>query len=94
MILIKLFLTDKSLQREEYNCYTFSVNVNCSKIQIEKEIKKLFGFSVKKIRTMVCPRKNKSKYTKKGFIYGKTEKIKKVIVQFDGNQKIDFLIKK
>ncbi|QIK16624.1 50S ribosomal protein L23 [Blattabacterium sp. DPU] len=94
MILIKPFITEKSYRGEKYNCYVFSVNINCDKIQIKKEIKKLLGFSIKKIRTMIYPRKDKSKYTKKGFLYGKTNKIKKVVVQFYENQKIDFLNQK
>ncbi|WP_185860530.1 50S ribosomal protein L23 [Blattabacterium cuenoti] len=94
MIFIKPFITDKSYKGEKYSCYTFSVNINYNKIQIKKEIKKLFGFSVKNIRTMVYPRKDKSKYTKKGFLYGRTNKLKKVTVQFYENQKIDFLNKK
>ncbi|WP_185863062.1 50S ribosomal protein L23 [Blattabacterium cuenoti] len=94
MFLIKPFITDKSYKGEKYNFYTFSVNRNYNKIQIKKEIEKLFGFSVKNIRTMIYPRKDKSKYTKKGFIYGKTNKIKKIIVQFYENQKIDIFNKK
>lgn len=94
MILIKPFITDKSYKGEKHNCYTFSVNINCNKIQIKKEITKLLGFSIKNIRTMIYPRKDKSKYTKKGFLYGRTNKIKKAIVQFKENQKIDFLNKK
>ncbi|WP_185866959.1 50S ribosomal protein L23 [Blattabacterium cuenoti] len=94
MILIKPFITEKFYKIEKYNCYIFSVNINCDKILLKKKIKELFGFSIKNIRTIICPRKNKSKYTKKGFIYGKTNKLKKVIVQFYENQKIDFLNKK
>ncbi|AGW86009.1 50S ribosomal protein L23 [Blattabacterium sp. (Nauphoeta cinerea)] len=94
MFLIKPFITDKSYKGEKYNCYIFSVNSNYNKIKIKKEINKLFGFSVKNIRTMIYPRKDKSKYTKKGFIYGKTNKFKKIIVQFYENQKIDVFNKK
>ncbi|WP_185871466.1 50S ribosomal protein L23 [Blattabacterium cuenoti] len=89
MILIKPFITDKSYKGEKYNRYIFSVNINCNKIQIKKELNKLFGFSVKNVRTMIYPRKDKSKYTKKGFLHGRTIKIKKAIVQFYENQKID-----
>ncbi|AFJ90826.1 50S ribosomal protein L23 [Blattabacterium sp. (Blaberus giganteus)] len=94
MILVKPFVTEKSYKEEKCNRYIFSVNINCNKIQIEKEITKLFGFSVKNIKTMISPRKNKSKYTKKGFIYGRSNKIKKAIVQFHENQKINFLNEK
>ncbi|BBA17318.1 50S ribosomal protein L23 [Blattabacterium cuenoti] len=94
MILIKPFITEKSYKGNKYNCFTFSVNINCNKNKIQKKINELFGFSIKNIRTMIYPKKDKSKYTKKGFLYGKTNRLKKVIVQFYENQKIDFLNQK
>ncbi|WP_185872036.1 50S ribosomal protein L23 [Blattabacterium cuenoti] len=94
MIFIKPIFTEKSENFKKKNCYILHVNVNCNKIQIKKEIKKIFGFSVKNVRSMIYPKKDKSKYTKKGFIYGKTNKIKKAIIQFKENQKIDFFNKK
>ncbi len=87
-------MTDKSYRGKKYNFYTFSVDISCNKIQIKKEIEKLFGFSIKNVRTMIYPRKDKSKYTKKGFLYGRTNKVKKAIVQFYENQKLDLLNKK
>ncbi|WP_185853152.1 50S ribosomal protein L23 [Blattabacterium cuenoti] len=94
MILIKPFVTEKLTKKDKNNCYALSVDVNCNKIQIKKEIKKKFGISVKNIRTMIYPRKDKSKYTKKGFLYGKTSKMKKAVIQLEENQKIDFINKK
>ncbi|AWU43677.1 50S ribosomal protein L23 [Blattabacterium sp. (Cryptocercus kyebangensis)] len=94
MILIKPFITDKSSMNEEKSCYTFSVCIKSNKNQIKKEIDKVFGVSTKKIRTMIYPRKDKSKYTKKGFLYGKTIRLKKAIIQLKENQKIDFLNQK
>ncbi|WP_185869428.1 50S ribosomal protein L23 [Blattabacterium cuenoti] len=97
MIFIKPFFTEKSSKEEKKNFYTFSIsntNKNYNKIKIKKEFEKILGFSIKNIRTMIYPRKDKSKYTKKGFLYGRTNKIKKVIVQFNKNQKIDFFNKK
>ncbi|WP_185852592.1 50S ribosomal protein L23 [Blattabacterium cuenoti] len=94
MILIKPFLTDKSSLKEENSCYTFSVYINCNKNQIKEEIFRIFGVSVKRIRTMIYSRKDKSKYTKKGFLYGRTNRLKKAIIQLKENQKIDFFNKK
>ncbi|WP_185859113.1 50S ribosomal protein L23 [Blattabacterium cuenoti] len=94
MILIKPFVTEKFTKENKNNCYILSVDVKSNKIQIKKEIKKKFGVSVKNVRTMIYPRKDKSKYTKKGFLYGKTNKIKKAVLQFEENQKIDFINKK
>ncbi|WP_185876647.1 50S ribosomal protein L23 [Blattabacterium cuenoti] len=94
MILIKPIFTEKSNRMNRNNFYIFSVHINCNKIQIKKEIEKIFGIFVKDVRTMIYPRKDKSKYTKKGFIFGKTNKIKKAIIKFEENQKIDFYRKK
>ncbi|WP_185870329.1 50S ribosomal protein L23 [Blattabacterium cuenoti] len=95
VFLIKPFVTDKSsFFKEKENCYTFSVPIHWNKIQIKKKIGEMFGFSVnriKNVRTMIYPKKNKSKYTKKGLLYGKINKIKKVIIQLSEDQKIDFL---
>ncbi|WP_185854635.1 50S ribosomal protein L23 [Blattabacterium cuenoti] len=94
MILIKPFLTDKSSLKEENSCYTFSVYIDCNKNQIKEEISRIFGVSVKRIRTMIYSRKDKSKYIKKGFLYGRTNRLKKAIIQLKENQKIDFFNKK
>ncbi|WP_185859708.1 50S ribosomal protein L23 [Blattabacterium cuenoti] len=94
MILIKPFLTEKSSLRDENSCYTFSVCIDCNKNQIKEEIYRIFGVSVKRVRTMIYSRKNKSKYTKKGFLYGRTNRLKKAIIQLKENQKIDFFNKK
>ncbi|WP_185865830.1 50S ribosomal protein L23 [Blattabacterium cuenoti] len=92
MILIKPFFTEKFTKNN--NSYILSVDINCNKIQIKKKIQKKFGVSVKNVRTMIYPRKDKSKYTKKGFLYGKTNRIKKAVIQLKENQKIDFFNKK
>ena len=93
MILIKPSITEKSIRNNKNNCYVLIVNINSNKIRIKKEVEKKFGFLVKNVRTMVYPRKDKSKYTKKGFLYGKTNKIKKAIIQFDKSQEINFIKK-
>ncbi|WP_185873672.1 50S ribosomal protein L23 [Blattabacterium cuenoti] len=94
MILIKPFISEKSSKEEKRFCYTFSVDINNNKNQIKKRINQIFGVDIEKIRTMIYYRKNKSKFTKKGFLYGKTNKFKKVIVQLKKNHKIDFFDKK
>ncbi|WP_185868850.1 50S ribosomal protein L23 [Blattabacterium cuenoti] len=95
MIFIKPFLTEKdSKKKKKVSSCIFSVNVNSNKIQIKKEFKKIFGFSAKDVKTMIYPKKDKSKYTKKGFLCGKTNKMKKAIIHIEKNQKIDFFNKK
>ncbi|WP_185873133.1 50S ribosomal protein L23 [Blattabacterium cuenoti] len=88
MILIKIFITKKSLINEKNNFYTFITKVNCNKKQIKKEIFNLFGHKVIKVKTILYPKKDKSKFTKKGFLKGKMSRFKKIIVKF--NKKINF----
>lgn len=90
MFFIRPVITEKTSENNKNNIHIFYVSLSCNKIQIKKEINKVFGCSVKSIRTMIYYRKNKSKYTKKGLLYGKTNKLKKAIIQLEENQKISF----
>ncbi|WP_185870881.1 50S ribosomal protein L23 [Blattabacterium cuenoti] len=90
MFFIRPVVTEKTSENDKNSIYTFYVCISCNKIQIKEKINKVFGCSVKSIRTMIYYRKNKSKYTKKGLLYGKTNKLKKAIIQLEENQKISF----
>ncbi|WP_238783739.1 50S ribosomal protein L23 [Blattabacterium cuenoti] len=94
IILNQPYLTEKSSGKEKNLCYTFLVYINSNKKEIKEEINKMFGVSVRKICTMIYPRKNKSRYTKKGYLYGRTSKVKKAIVKLEVDQKISFFKKK
>lgn len=49
---IKPIITEKSLQAANEGKYTFKVNADLTKHKIKEAISKLFGVSVKSIRTM------------------------------------------
>ncbi|WP_238785119.1 50S ribosomal protein L23 [Blattabacterium cuenoti] len=95
-MIIKYFLTKKTVEDEKnLHCYTFIVsNIKYNKNQIKKEIIELFGFPIKNIRTMIYPKKNKSKFTKKGVLYGRSNSFKKVKIQFKEDKNVDLSNKK
>ncbi|WP_185882262.1 50S ribosomal protein L23 [Blattabacterium cuenoti] len=93
-LIIKPFISKKtSFFQEKHRCYTFLIRLNSNKIELRKELNEMFGVTIKCIRTMIYYKKDKSKYTKKGLLRGKTNKVKKAIIQLQDNQYIDFLYK-
>lgn len=89
-IILSILISDKAnFSIEKDKKYIFLVNYKVNKIQIVNEIKKLFGVEVVKIRTMIYIPNIKLKYTKQKLQKGKTNKLKKAIVQIAQGQKID-----
>lgn len=77
-------LTDK------LNRYTFRVTESANKFQIKDLVEKLYGVKVEAVNTMVVRGKNKSRYTKSGFLRGKTAGWKKAVVTLAEGASIDF----
>ncbi len=90
-ILLKPLVTEKfNAQSEKLNKYGFIVEKSANKIEIKKEIEKMYGVNVSSINTMKYAGKVKSRYTKTGFITGKTKAYKKAIVTLVDGDTIDF----
>jgi len=90
-IIIKPIITEKMTnQAEELNRYGFIVNRSANKIQIRKAIEDLYGVKVDAVNTMRYGGKLKSRYTKAGFIQGKTNAYKKAIITLVEGETIDF----
>lgn len=90
-IIVKPLITEKmSLQGDRLNRYGFIVRREANKIQIKKAIKDLYGVDVLEVNTMNYTGKNKYRYTKSGFIAGRTKAFKKAIVTLSEGEKIDF----
>jgi large subunit ribosomal protein L23 len=89
-ILIKPIITEKATNDSELNNrYTFQVNVKANKIEIKNAVEAVYGVSVEKVRTInVRPDRN-TKYTKTGIQHGKTNAVKKAIVQLAEGETID-----
>jgi large subunit ribosomal protein L23 len=90
-ILLKPILTEKfSKQAEPLNVYGFIVERSANKIQIKKAIEEMYGITVDSVNTMRYKGKSKSRFTKKGYINGRTNHFKKAIITVKKGEKIDF----
>ncbi|WP_299209061.1 50S ribosomal protein L23 [uncultured Dokdonia sp.] len=90
-ILIKPVITEKAtMDSEVNNRYTFEVSMRTNKVEIKKAVESAYGVSVEKVRTMNVRPDRKSRNTKSGVITGKTNAIKKAIVQLAEGDTIDF----
>ena len=90
-ILIKPVITEKATADSELNNrFTFQVDPRTNKVEIKKAVEAAYGVSVEKVRTMNVRPDRKSRYTKTGVVTGKTNAIKKAIVQLAEGDTIDF----
>lgn len=88
MIIIRPIITEKSLRDSQKNIFTFEVEKNASKKQIEDEIEKLFQVHVLSVTTVI--RKGKSKRIgKKRNVVQKADR-KKARVHLQKGEKIEF----
>mgnify|MGYP000249065153 FL=1 len=75
---------------EELNRYGFVVDHNANKLQIKSAIEEMYGVSVDRVNTMNYKGKHKTRYTKTGWVEGRTNKFKKAIVTLAEGDTIDF----
>jgi len=89
-ILIKPIITEKAtLASELRNCYSFQVNTKANKVEIKKAVESAYGVSVEKVRTINVRPDRKTKFTKTGIQHGKTNAVKKALVQLAEGETID-----
>lgn len=90
-IIFKPIITEKmTAQSEAMGRYGFIVDRRASKIEIRKAIENLYGVKVSAVNTMRYGGKLKSRYTKAGFVQGKTNAYKKAIITLNAGEVIDF----
>ena len=77
-------------QSEKLNRYGFIVDKRADKLQIRKEVEDVYGVKVEAVNTIRYAGKRKSRYTKAGFVEGRTNAYKKAIVTLKDGQTIDF----
>ncbi|TXD82305.1 50S ribosomal protein L23 [Subsaximicrobium wynnwilliamsii] len=89
-ILIKPIITEKATTKSELNnCFTFQVNTKANKVEIKKAVEAAYGVSVEKVRTINVRPDRSTKFTKTGVQHGKTNAVKKAIVQLAEGEEID-----
>jgi len=89
-VLVKPILTEKAnSQQEKLRKYAFKVARKANKLEIKKAIEEFYGVSVVDVNTVVVPGKNKTRYTKAGFIQGQKPSYKKALVTVAEGDTID-----
>jgi len=89
-VLIKPILTEKAnAQQEKLKRYAFKVNRRANKLEIKKAVEEFYGVSVVDVNTLVVPGKNKTKFTKAGFVKGVRPAYKKALVTLAEGDTID-----
>ena len=89
-VLIKPILTEKANgQQEKLRRYAFKVSRKANKLEIKKAVEEFYGVSVVDVNTPVVPGKNKTRYTKKGFVQGQKPAFKKAMVTVAEGETID-----
>lgn len=89
-VLKKPLITEKVSKLNESGKYGFIVDRNANKIEIKKEVEKMYGVTVESVNTMRYQGKQKSRYTKSKVVSGRTAGYKKAIVTVADGEVIDF----
>jgi large subunit ribosomal protein L23 len=89
-VLIKPILTEKAnAQQESLRRFAFKVDRKANKLEIKKAIEAFYGVTVVDVNTSVVPGKNKTRFTKAGFIKGQKPAYKKALVTVAEGETID-----
>ncbi len=89
-VLIKPILTEKAnAQQESLRRFAFKVARKANKLEIKKAIETFYGVTVVDVNTSVIPGKNKTRFTKAGFIKGRKPAYKKALVTVAEGETID-----
>jgi large subunit ribosomal protein L23 len=89
-ILIKPIITEKAnAMQDKFRRYAFRVARKANKLEIKKAIETFYGVTVTDVNTVVSPAKNKTRYTKAGFIQGRKPSFKKAYITVAEGETID-----
>jgi large subunit ribosomal protein L23 len=89
-VLIKPILTEKAnAQQDKLRRYAFKVSRKANKLEIKKAIQEFYGVTVVDVNTAVVPGKNKTRFTKAGYIQGQKPAYKKALVTVAEGETID-----
>lgn len=89
-VLKKPLITEKVSTLNESGKYGFIVDKQANKVDIKKEVEKLYGVTVESVNTMRYQGKKKSRFTKSKVVSGRTAGYKKAIVTVADGEVIDF----
>ncbi|MES2797083.1 MAG: 50S ribosomal protein L23 [Bacteroidota bacterium] len=89
-IIKKPVLTEKYTAMNAAGKYTFIVDPKANKIEIAKEVKKMYGVEVKSVNTLKQIGKKRSRSTKTKVTSGLTQTTKRAVVTVAKGEIIDF----
>lgn len=89
-VLIKPVLSEKAnAQQEKLHRYAFRVAKQANKLEIKKAVESFYGVTVVNVNTATAPGKNKTRFTKAGYIKGRKSSYKKAFVTLADGDTID-----
>ena len=89
-VLVKPILTEKAnSQQDKLRRYAFRVNRKANKLEIKKAVEDFYGVTVVDVNTAVVPGKNKTRFTKAGYVSGRKPAYKKAMVTVKEGDTID-----
>jgi large subunit ribosomal protein L23 len=89
-VLKKPLVTEKVSALNEKGKYGFIVDIKANKVEIRKEVERVYGVNVVSVKTLRYSGKRKTRYTKAGILSGKKDNFKKAIVSLSEGEVIDF----
>ncbi len=91
-IIVKPIISEKATHTTEKfsNRFGFVVAKHANKIQIKQAVEDMYGVKVDDVNTMNYKGKAKSRYTKTGYISGRTPAFKKAVITLAKGETIDF----
>jgi large subunit ribosomal protein L23 len=89
-VLIRPVLSEKAnAQQDKLHRYAFRVARKANKLEIKKAVEEFYGVTVIDVNTVTAPGKNKTRYTKAGYISGQKPSYKKAFVTIAEGETID-----
>ena len=90
-VVIRPLVTEKlTMLQEKQNRYTFEVDVKATKAEIKAAIEAIYPeVNVVRVNTLIMPSKPKGRFTKSGYVSGRTKTRKKAIITLKSGQEID-----
>jgi len=89
-VLIKPILSEKAnAQQDKLRRYAFRVAKKANKLEIKKAIEDFYGVTVMEVNTATAPGKNKTRFTKAGYISGQKPSFKKAFITIAEGDTID-----
>ncbi len=91
-IIVKPLITEKmtKINEKDNSRCAFIVDKRANKIEIKKAVEDLYSVKVASVNTINYSGKRKARYTKAGYIQGRTNAYKKAMITLAKGETIDF----